>query len=71
MSVHYKFKSALEYDTVTFDGLHISVKDLKMPLSNRSVLEKTQISICKSLMPKRKKVNHHLIHNIIGSNRSF
>lgn len=29
MSVHYKFKSALEYDTVTFDGLHISVKDLK------------------------------------------
>ncbi|XP_045475836.1 E3 ubiquitin-protein ligase RBBP6 isoform X2 [Harmonia axyridis] len=29
MSVHYKFKSALEYDTITFDGLHISVKDLK------------------------------------------
>lgn len=29
MSVHYKFKSALEYDTVTFDALHISVKDLK------------------------------------------
>lgn len=29
MSVHYKFKSALDYDTVTFDGLHISVKDLK------------------------------------------
>ncbi|KAK4874540.1 hypothetical protein RN001_013900 [Aquatica leii] len=29
MSVHYKFKSALEYDTVTFDGLHISVRDLK------------------------------------------
>ncbi|XP_060522981.1 E3 ubiquitin-protein ligase RBBP6 isoform X2 [Cylas formicarius] len=29
MSVHYRFKSALEYDTITFDGLHISVKDLK------------------------------------------
>ncbi|KAK9878753.1 hypothetical protein WA026_023733 [Henosepilachna vigintioctopunctata] len=29
MSVHYKFKSALEYDTIAFDGLHISVKDLK------------------------------------------
>lgn len=29
MSVHYKFKSALDYDTVNFDGLHISVKDLK------------------------------------------
>ncbi|XP_065162102.1 E3 ubiquitin-protein ligase RBBP6 isoform X2 [Atheta coriaria] len=32
MSVHYKFKSALEYDTVTFDGLHISVKDLKIAI---------------------------------------
>lgn len=29
MSVHYRFKSALEYDTITFDGLHISIKDLK------------------------------------------
>ncbi|XP_044734609.1 E3 ubiquitin-protein ligase RBBP6 isoform X3 [Chrysoperla carnea] len=29
MSVHYKFKSSLDYDTVTFDGLHISVGDLK------------------------------------------
>ncbi|XP_050311422.1 E3 ubiquitin-protein ligase RBBP6-like isoform X2 [Anthonomus grandis grandis] len=29
MSVHYRFKSTLEYDTITFDGLHISVKDLK------------------------------------------
>lgn len=29
MSVHYKFKSSLDFDTVTFDGLHISVGDLK------------------------------------------
>jgi len=29
MSIHYKFKSALDYDTITFDGLHISVSDLK------------------------------------------
>lgn len=29
MSVHYKFKSSLEFDTITFDGLHISVEDLK------------------------------------------
>lgn len=38
MSVHYKFKSALEYDTVTFDGLHISVKDLK-----NSILQQKRI----------------------------
>ncbi|XP_065341306.1 E3 ubiquitin-protein ligase RBBP6 [Cloeon dipterum] len=29
MSVHYKFKTALDFDTVTFDGLHISVGDFK------------------------------------------
>ena len=28
-SVHYKFKSQNDYDTVTFDGLHISLADLK------------------------------------------
>ena len=38
MSVHYKFKSALEYDTVTFDGLHISVRDLK-----KSILQQKRI----------------------------
>ncbi|XP_076250053.1 uncharacterized protein LOC143189929 isoform X2 [Rhynchophorus ferrugineus] len=38
MSVHYRFKSALEYDTITFDGLHISVKDLK-----NSILQQKRI----------------------------
>lgn len=38
MSVHYKFKSSLEYDTVTFDGLHISVGDLK-----KSILQQKKI----------------------------
>lgn len=38
MSVHYKFKSALSYDTITFDGLHISVRDLK-----KSILQQKQI----------------------------
>ena len=27
--VHYKFKSSLDYDTATFDGIHISLGDLK------------------------------------------
>jgi len=38
MSVHYKFKSAISYDTITFDGLHISVKDLK-----KAILHQKQI----------------------------
>lgn len=29
MSIHYKFKSALDFDTLSFDGLHISLRDLK------------------------------------------
>ena len=41
MSVHYKFKSALEYDTVTFDGLHISVKDLKKAILQQKKIGKT------------------------------
>lgn len=41
MSVHYKFKSALEYDTVTFDGLHISVKDLKKAILHQKKIGKT------------------------------
>lgn len=27
--IHYKFKSSRDYDTLTFDGLHISLGDLK------------------------------------------
>lgn len=38
MSVHYKFKSAISYDTITFDGLHISVRDLK-----KAILHQKQI----------------------------
>lgn len=41
MSVHYKFKSALEYDTITFDGLHISVKDLKKAILHQKKIGKT------------------------------
>ncbi|KAF5302547.1 hypothetical protein FQR65_LT00919 [Abscondita terminalis] len=41
MSVHYKFKSALEYDTVTFDGLHISVRDLKNSIMQQKRIGKS------------------------------
>jgi E3 ubiquitin-protein ligase RBBP6 len=36
--IHYKFRAALEYKTLTFDGLHISVADLK-----REICEKENI----------------------------
>lgn len=41
MSVHYKFKSALDFDTITFDGLHISVSDLKRAIMQQKRLGKT------------------------------
>ena len=31
--IHYKFKSSLKYDTLTFDGLHISLAELKKLIS--------------------------------------
>lgn len=42
MSVHYKFKSSLDYDTISFDGLHISVADLKKEIIQKKKLGKTQ-----------------------------
>ncbi|XP_062135953.1 LOW QUALITY PROTEIN: uncharacterized protein LOC133845497 [Drosophila sulfurigaster albostrigata] len=40
MSVHYKFKSTLHFDTITFDGLHISVADLKREIIQQKRLGK-------------------------------
>lgn len=37
--VHYKFSSKLNYDTVTFDGLHISLFDLKRQIMGREKLK--------------------------------
>ncbi|XP_059509973.1 E3 ubiquitin-protein ligase RBBP6 isoform X8 [Stegostoma tigrinum] len=37
--VHYKFSSKLNYDTVTFDGLHISLSDLKKTIMAREKLK--------------------------------
>jgi len=41
MSIHYKFTSNLDYDTLTFDGLHISVGDLKKSIIHQKKLGKS------------------------------
>lgn len=41
MSVHYKFKAALEFSTVTFDGIHISVLELKKAIIDQKRLGKS------------------------------
>lgn len=37
--VHYKFSSKLNYDTLTFDGLHIALCDLKRQIMGRERLK--------------------------------
>ena len=39
--IHYKFKSSKDYDTLTFDGLHISLADLKKAIMQHKKLVKT------------------------------
>lgn len=41
MSVFYKFNSELNYSYVDFDGLHISVTDLKKAILHQKRLGKT------------------------------
>lgn len=36
--VHYKFSSKLSYDTVVFDGPHITLRDLKRQIMHREKL---------------------------------
>ncbi|CAL8305398.1 unnamed protein product [Merluccius merluccius] len=36
--VHYKFSSKLKYDTMVFDGLHITLRDLKRQIMDREKL---------------------------------
>ncbi|KAM6048826.1 E3 ubiquitin-protein ligase RBBP6-like isoform 1-T1 [Theristicus caerulescens] len=37
--VHYKFSSKLTYDAITFNGLHISLCDLKRQIMGREKLK--------------------------------
>ena len=41
MSVHYKFKSSKDAHTVTFDGVHISVADLKKAIMQQKKIGKS------------------------------
>lgn len=38
--IHYKFRSSLEYDTITFDGLAISLGDLKKAIMAQKKIAK-------------------------------
>lgn len=39
--VHYKYKNSLDYDTITFDGLHISLNDLRQAIATQKKIGKS------------------------------
>uniref|UniRef100_A0A8C5AG63 DWNN domain-containing protein n=1 Tax=Gadus morhua TaxID=8049 RepID=A0A8C5AG63_GADMO len=43
--VHYKFSSKLDYNTVTFDGLHITLNELKRQIMARERLKATDCDL--------------------------
>lgn len=44
-SVHYKFKSQNKYDTVIFDGLHISLAEFKKSIMDQQKLNATEFDL--------------------------
>lgn len=43
--IHYKFKNSLDYDSVVFDGLQISLGDLKKAIMQRKKLKDTNVDL--------------------------
>uniref|UniRef100_A0AAZ1Y5N9 DWNN domain-containing protein n=1 Tax=Oreochromis aureus TaxID=47969 RepID=A0AAZ1Y5N9_OREAU len=67
--IHYKFSSRLNYDTVVFDGVHITLNELKRQIMGREKLRagdcdlqitnaqtKEEYTDCGSLIPKGSSV---------------
>ena len=44
-SVHYKFKSSLDYDTLTFDGLSITLGELKKAIAAKKLGKNTDFDL--------------------------
>lgn len=75
--VHYKFSSKLNYDTVTFDGLHITVSELKRQIMGREKLKAADCDLqITNAQTKEGKISSTLSHTSVNSeitdtNRSF
>ena len=44
-AIHYKFSSSNEYKNVTFDGLNISLLDLKKAIMEKQKLKSTELDL--------------------------
>lgn len=61
MSVHYKFKAALDFSTVTFDGIHISVAELKKAIIDQKRLGKNADFDLQIINAQTKEGIYHII----------
>lgn len=54
--IHFKFNTGNDYDSITFDGLNITVADLKKAIFQRKKLNDAQIDlqICDAITKARK-----------------
>ncbi|KAL3876932.1 hypothetical protein ACJMK2_034712 [Sinanodonta woodiana] len=43
--IHFKFKNSLDYDSITFDGLHLSLKDLKKFILQKKRLKSEDVDL--------------------------
>ncbi|KAK3583584.1 hypothetical protein CHS0354_039402 [Potamilus streckersoni] len=43
--IHFKFKNSLDYDSITFDGLHLSLKDLKKCIIQKKRLKSEEVDL--------------------------
>lgn len=63
--VHYKFSSKLNYDTVTFDGLHITVSELKRQIMGREKLKAADCDLQITNAQTKEGTPFNLINNTL------
>lgn len=66
-SIHYKFKSSLDYDTITFDGLSISLGDLKKAIMHQKRMGKSADYDLQITNAQTKKGTSVIWYFILGS----
>lgn len=68
MSVHYKFKSAMEYSTLPVDGMNISVEDLKEAIFEQKKLSRALFDL---IVTNAETMEGECIFNINCNGYSF
>lgn len=64
--VHYKFSSKLDYNTVTFDGLHITLSELKKQIMARERLKATDCDLQITNAQTREGTFNWLTHYLVN-----